>query len=225
MANKKTTKAAATKADEPDVQPDPDSGEFTEPPKAALTSTDVTDLPEGESEAVEEPVAVTAEPVFIGDLSAPETEAQEAEPPAAPIVEDGPGDFVIGSRRRDDLSTYAADSDVTAPTEAEPPDEEAAKDYEEVSEARFVGWNLYIIGEGFHAPGEVIIDVARAGGGDHQRFSAWTDDGNVDTPVPGINGVGAWEIRLEQVVTQVGEGNEDGLPTVLTTEPRQLEMY
>jgi hypothetical protein len=211
MATKKTTKTVEDDDIFAEPEPEPVVEEPEPEPEAAA------------EEAAPEEAAVTVEPNFIGDLAPPETEAQEAEPPTAPVVEDGPGDFVIGSRRKDDLSTYAADSDVTAPTEAEPPDEEAAKDYEEVDEARFVGWNLYIIGEGFKAPGEVIIDVAR--GTDHQRFSAWTDDGNLDVPLPGISGVGSWEIRLEQVVTQVGEGNEDGLPTVLTTEPRQLEMY
>jgi len=105
--------------------------------------------------------------------------------------------------------------------------EELAKglDYAEVDRSRFVGFNMHIIGEGFLFPGEVIIDIRRENESDHQRFSAWTDDGNLDTVLPGINGPGDWVVHCEQVVTQVGEGRDDGLPLVKETEPVSLELY
>jgi hypothetical protein len=74
--------------------------------------------------------------------------------------------------------------------------------------------NLRLVGAGYPAPGEIIIDVRREDGQDHQRFSAWTDDGRLDTPLPGINGPGVWVFRTESPVTQVGEGREDHLPVI-----------
>lgn len=98
-------------------------------------------------------------------------------------------------------------------------------DYAEVDRARFVGFNLHIIGEDFPAPGEVIIDIRRANGQDHQRFSAWTEDGRLDTVLPGINGIGDWEVHCESLVTQVGEGRDDHLPLIKETGVVSLELY
>lgn len=122
-------------------------------------------------------------------------------PVVAPVIEDSPGSFKIISRS------------------------EGSDEGKAVKEARFVGWNLHIVGEDFQAPGEVIIDIRREQGWDHQRFSYWTDSGMVDVVVPGLNGPGDWLIHLETLVTKVGEGNEDGLPLVLATDEVALTLY
>lgn len=70
-------------------------------------------------------------------------------------------------------------------------------------------------GTGYVAPGEVIIDVRKEDGQDHQRFSTYSYDGTVDFSLGGIlNSPGTWLIHLEQPVTQVGEGRDDHLPVV-----------
>jgi hypothetical protein len=123
----------------------------------------------------------------------------EAEAPAAPEIEKGPGNIKLVSRRESD-------------------------DARQTDRAfRFVGFNLHVVGEDFPHPGEVVVDIARANGQDHQRFSTWTDDGAIDIPVPGINGVGDWVLRCESLVTQVGEGGPGQI--IKATKELEFELY
>ena len=130
----------------------------------------------------------------------------EGPPVVAPVLEESEASFKIVSRREGE-------------------EFEKGLDYVETDSARFVGFNLHIIAENLPYPGEVIIDIRRENGQDHQRFSAWTEDGNLDTVLPGINGTGDWVVHLESLVTQVGEGRDDRLPLIKETAERKLELY
>lgn len=132
----------------------------------------------------------------LADLTGP--------PVTAPVIESG-GSIRIVSRRDDDADTKEG--------------------FTEVTKARFVGFNLHLIGEDF-PKGEVIIDIRRAeNAGDHQRFSTWTESGSIDGPLPGILGPGDYLVHCETVVTQVGEGRDDHQQLIKETAEVSLELY
>lgn len=130
----------------------------------------------------------------------------EGPPTVAPVIEDSPAKIKVVSRREGEKLTKG-------------------RDYLEVTSARFVGFNLHLLGEDFPYPGEVVIDIRRNDGQDHQRYSTWTTDGNIDVPLPGIVGIGDYVIHCESLVTQVGEGRDDRLPLIKATDELKLELY
>lgn len=127
-------------------------------------------------------------------------EGLEGPPVVAPVIEDSDAKVKIISRQ--------------------PGEAESSK----TKSVRFVGHVLALTGEGFDR-GEVIIDIRRENQSDHQRFSAWSEDGTIDVPVPGINGIGDWLLHCEQLTTEVGEGREDGLPLVKETDELAFELF
>lgn len=127
-------------------------------------------------------------------------------PVVAPIVEEGGAKIKVVSRRDGD-------------------EFDKGHDYAVVTKARFVGYNLHILGEDFPSPGEVIIDIRQKSGANHQRFSTWTEDGYIDVVLPGITGVGDYLVHAESLVTQVGEGRDDHLPLIKESNEIALELY
>ena len=113
----------------------------------------------------------------------------EGPPVVAPIIEGGLGKAKIELRNR--LNGETVKDDVL-----------------------FTQFQGRILGEGFPFPGEVILDLKREDGQDHQRFSTYTYDGTIDIDLNGINGPGTWVMHAESPVTQVGEGREDHLPVI-----------
>jgi len=93
---------------------------------------------------------------------------------------------------------------------------------DKVKEALYAGLDLRVVGEGFPHPGEVIIDVAKEDGQDHQRFSAYTYDGTIDLGLMGISGPGTWLFNAESPVTQVGDGRDDHLPVIRVGKEQKL---
>lgn len=93
---------------------------------------------------------------------------------------------------------------------------------EEIKDELFVLLDGRIIGDGFPHPGEIIIDVRREDGQDHQRFSTFTHDGRIDVGLMGISGPGTWLFHAEAQVTQVGEGRDDHLPVIRESPVRKL---
>lgn len=164
--------------------------------KAGLHDAKLDDVGAAAQQKAARDNAATAS--LTGDLEGP--------PVVAPVIEDSPGKIKIVSRR-------------------EGAKFEKGLDYVETKSERFVGFNLHIIGEDFPYPGEVVIDIRRDNEQDHQRFSTWTEDGNIDVVLPGINGVGDWLVHCESLVTQVGEGRDDRLPLIKATDPIKLELY
>lgn len=163
-----------------------------------------------------------AESTVLDDLDGP--------PVVAPVIEEGGGSIKLVSRRDEDIQTYLASDTQEGSTPLTTEDVEKrdkkGPTYSAAKKAeRFVGNKLYVQGDGFPFPGEVIVTVQREDGQDRQRFSTWTEDGSIDIPLPGINGPGSWEISAETLVTQVGEGREDGLPLIKTTDTVSVELY
>ncbi len=125
-----------------------------------------------------------------------ERDAYEGPPVVAPIIEDKlPGKFKI----------VAADGSG-----------------KELKDELLVTLQARVIGEDFPHPGEVIIDVKREDGQDHQRFSTYTYDGQIDVGLMGINGPGTWVFHAESQVTQVGDGRDDHLPVIRQSGERKL---
>lgn len=91
----------------------------------------------------------------------------------------------------------------------------------EIEDDLWVTMTPRIYGEDF-PNGEIIIDVKREDGQDHQRFSTWSDSGIVDIAAPGINGPGTWVYHMEAPVTTVGEGRDDHLPQIRQSDDVQV---
>ncbi len=92
----------------------------------------------------------------------------------------------------------------------------------ELEDELWVTMSPRIYGDDFPAPGEVILDVRREDGQDHQRFSTYTYDGTIDVALPGVNGPGTWIFHAEAPVTKVGEGRDDHLPVIRQSDEVQL---
>lgn len=84
--------------------------------------------------------------------------------------------------------------------------------------------SVWAVGEGFPAPGEVIIDLMKKDGQSHQRYSTWTDDGSFEVALPGSFGPGDWLIHAESPVTQVGEGRKDNRQEIRVGKELKLEV-
>ncbi|HEX5016509.1 MAG TPA: hypothetical protein VFX15_02860 [Actinomycetes bacterium] len=94
-----------------------------------------------------------------------------------------------------------------------------------VNKLRFVGFVAHVVGEDLPWPAEIIVDIRRKDGSDHQRFSAWSENGTIDVPLPGITGVGDYVLHLEHLETRVGEGSDERLPIVRESKPLEINLY
>ncbi len=145
-----------------------------------------------------------------------EEEGLVGPPVVAPIIEESlEGTFKL--MRRDDFNLREIRN---AEGRIEMPKAKAQKSSVRMGELS----GLYLQGKNFPYPGEVIFDIRREDGQDHQRYSAWTDDGTFDVALPGVLGPGDWLIHAEALITQVGDGRDDHLPLIKVGEEQKLEV-
>lgn len=137
-------------------------------------------------------------------------------PVVAPVVEETlEGTLKLVTREEINLAQHR-----NAEGRLEMPEAEASKRKVRMGELS----GLWLQGENFPHPGEVIFDIRRSDGQDHQRYSAWTDDGSFDVQLPGVMGPGSWLLHAEALITQVGDGREDHLPLIKVGKEFELEV-
>lgn len=136
-------------------------------------------------------------------------------PVVAPVFEENPGSLKL-TRRED----FNLGDNRNAEGRLEMPKAKAQKRSVRMGELS----GLWLQGKDFPAPGEVIFDIRQEDGQNHQRYSAWTEDGTFDVQLPGVLGPGTWLLHAESLITQVGEGRPDHLPLIKVGEEIKIEV-
>jgi hypothetical protein len=86
-----------------------------------------------------------------------------------------------------------------------------------------MGSGIHLYATDLPFPGEVILDVRRKDGSEHQRFSTYTSDGSADFALAAITpSPGEWVYHVESPVTRVGEGRDDHLPLIHASDEQSL---